>query len=543
MLQSPEITAATAAEVHSSPTQTEQVFVNLQSTQDPTSQWLYLQCIQWHEAPLTHIDRLLEFASDEASTSSYLVRAEAIQQAWYIASRKAYDEKRTGQPGEAAAIKEKFGAISPLVSDHEVHLAIRNPLLGTRTYAYGYDHIMGALIKAEGIPFKYIYPYSIPDHGYGSDEVNDEVPTLALLAIERLIGEEGSNVRFLPPALMREIFGKVTMALPSIIRGERSWDDLERETTFARLALQTKAGGLEHDEPVTALYRDGSVEAQTYAKASDALYTTMQQLPAAFPPEYGESLGKGSQGLIANGLFGTVQHLSQGKRTAIDLPLIGGHRVQNEMLGDKPLEIMTLAELRLRRGIGRVAGENTHIMTIVDCPEFSLFDFQDPEDYDPLQVLILVRPYGGFTVNPKYEYGTLTRGAEATIDVRIDPAPQNPYNPYTKYAQSEHAFSIRLDREGRAPDANVAIADRDVTRQQGTVSLDIGSILGRGFGFDLGSWYAEGNRRRNEVLGRPADYNHVTEAIDQAFGDADVFASIAEGYRQTLRDRSINVIR
>ena len=94
----------------------------------------------------------------------------------------------------------------------------------------------------------------------------------------------------------------------------------------------------------------------------------------------------------------------------------------------------------------------------------------------------------------------------------------------------QQALSIRLDREGTVwiPGASISHIDSDPTRQQGAVSLDIGSIYGEpdNPNVEIGRLLAIGNALITERHGEKANFNHVREVFNEKFGDAKVFADI-----------------
>ncbi len=163
-----------------------------------------------------------------------------------------------------------------------------------------------------------------------------------------------------------------------------------------------------------------------------------------------------------------------------------------------------------------------------ESDRFNLYRFV-PEHEDAKQVLLYVRPEGSRSYDPDIEYGRPSEGVEASISFIVSPHSDGYLSPYKK-DRGQDEFSIRLDREGRQPGSH-DFTDRDPTRETGTISLDIGSILGRddSFGTRIGRIIALGNALRSEKLGRTTSLNHNSEAFDQAkFGAADGFKHLAQ---------------
>jgi hypothetical protein len=75
---------------------------------------------------------------------------------------------------------------------------------------------------------------------------------------------------------------------------------------------------------------------------------------------------------------------------------------------------------------------------------------------------------------------------------------------------------------------------RNPAAEDGVVSLDIGSLLGKGFGRDIAVLLALGNKYRSEAIGVRAKLNHQTDKIDQSLGQARVFAAFAGARRREL---------
>lgn len=167
--------------------------------------------------------------------------------------------------------------------------------------------------------------------------------------------------------------------------------------------------------------------------------------------------------------------------------------------------------------------------------QYDLFRFSDSQSEDDM--LLYVKEVGSRSVNNQVQYGS-SAGAEASISKII-----NPYGGHTGALKRdrEQELSIRLDREGRAPDMpRTASSDADPTVVQGTISLDIGSVLGsqNSFGTKIALIIAHGNSLRAEKLGTASSLNHNTSPFDQqAYGSAEGFAELAKGVSRMARVR------
>lgn len=143
-------------------------------------------------------------------------------------------------------------------------------------------------------------------------------------------------------------------------------------------------------------------------------------------------------------------------------------------------------------------------------------------------MVVNVRPYGTLTRgDAQYEVGSFKNGVEAAINKL-----SNRHDPYGISPTADmRTFSLRFDREGRAPD--VAASDRSqrkATNKEGTVAVDVASIWS--FGDDnepatrVGRAIAAGSRLRAEAIGTKDELNH-NMLVDQSYGNADVFAELA----------------
>ena len=143
-------------------------------------------------------------------------------------------------------------------------------------------------------------------------------------------------------------------------------------------------------------------------------------------------------------------------------------------------------------------------------------------------MVVNIRSYGTLTRgDAQYEVGSFKNGVEAAINML-----SNRHDPYGISPTADmRTFSLRFDREGRAPD--VAASDRSqrkATNKEGTVAVDVASIWS--FGDDnepatrVGRAIAAGSRLRAEAIGTKDELNH-NMLVDQSYGNADVFAELA----------------
>lgn len=138
-------------------------------------------------------------------------------------------------------------------------------------------------------------------------------------------------------------------------------------------------------------------------------------------------------------------------------------------------------------------------------------------------MIIYIRPEGAAGYDEQYEYGNRS-GVEASISFIT-----NPLNPHSLRPDKDPGgVSVRFDREGRAPDEAPNSPDRDPTREDGLISLDVSSIIGKkeSPATRIGRLFAAGNRLRAKALGT-LDSLHHNILSDQTYGKAENFAGLA----------------
>ena len=162
---------------------------------------------------------------------------------------------------------------------------------------------------------------------------------------------------------------------------------------------------------------------------------------------------------------------------------------------------------------------------VVENDNFSRFRLLNPR----LGTMVAnIRPYGTRSRgDAQYEIGSHKKGVEASFGLLT--------NLHDPYGISPHAdmrsFSLRFDREGHRPDVSALAPGRQATNQEGTVVADVASIFSFGDPNEpatrIGRAIAAGGRIRSRELGTPDSLNH-NMLSDQSYGDADVFAALAQ---------------
>jgi hypothetical protein len=215
-----------------------------------------------------------------------------------------------------------------------------------------------------------------------------------------------------------------------------------------------------------------------------------------------------------------------------------------DIVGDRSVEIRDLDQLlkdfAVLAGAMQDLTETMHDSTsrrvTAEGVPFDMYRFEPNKDGGK-SVLLYARPEGAYGYDKDIEYGN-NRGVEASVSFMIDPVSQQPLSVY-KHGRS-NALSIRFDREGRLPDESAQSAERDPTREDGLMSIDIGAVLGDGddFGVRIGRIIAAGNILHSRNQGRSESLNHSHEYFNQAkYGQASGFREFAHRMRFQAESR------
>lgn len=197
------------------------------------------------------------------------------------------------------------------------------------------------------------------------------------------------------------------------------------------------------------------------------------------------------------------------------------------------------------------------ILSPDDDRQRSLYNFYSPAHG---YVLLYTRPEGSSSFDPTLEYGKFrsrfsehanNAGVEASISFIVNPVDPfslpNPYRPdhqksrnpnYYDHSTMDKVSAIRLDREGRAPDAPPTDEDRSPITKIGTISVDLAAIGDRPDtpSGKIARLLSTGNRLREQSQGTDFSLNHNTRHFDQSsYGTSDGFKSLVS-YIQSNAD-------
>lgn len=209
------------------------------------------------------------------------------------------------------------------------------------------------------------------------------------------------------------------------------------------------------------------------------------------------------------------------------------------------LELLDTATIQL----GTVVGDKNAAVNRVTMPNENFSTFRISSDKHGAAILY-IRPEGAKGYDQQYEYGNRL-GVEASISFIV-----NPKHPHSLRPDKDpEGVSIRFDREGRTPDETPNSPDRDPTREDGLVSVDISSLMGEksSSAARIGQFIAAGNRLRARAIGTE-DSLHHNVLSDQRYGKASNFKrlahyleagmdALARAHRPTARTIGASVMR
>lgn len=192
---------------------------------------------------------------------------------------------------------------------------------------------------------------------------------------------------------------------------------------------------------------------------------------------------------------------------------------------DKAMEIMDGLEATFATMHAITTASDLHISKVnEDTTQFTLYRLISSKEGN---MLVYVRPKGGYEYDPKVEYGNRS-GVEASVSFMV-----NPLNPHRlQRPKDRDAVSLRFDHEGRTVDELPDSPDRDPTRTDGLISVDISSGVGDpdSLAVRIGRLIAAGNRIRARRQGTADSLHHNVNYFNQEkYGPSEGFAGLAHG--------------
>lgn len=420
----------------------------------------------------------------------------------------------------------------------------------------------GILMKREHVNSAIFWGEPGSEYDYGDpDSYQDAHPSKALLLLNEVIrqhetGELAADAdRFLP--LARDV--QTALAHETGLRNLHKLQPITEWKTIRTLAMYARYGTPNHQKVVEFL-EDSSGAMDKYKPVLSRLIYETESASQVFPDS--QWVKEAFSSLVADAFFAVMEHEKQGGNTSVRLPLNDRQDVLPLVLkADDPLELLQVLQVTCKRiRDTRIRDETIEqafetfpldlvakkTMLAVDNPEFHIYRLYDFKDVNAANVYI--RPRGSHSYDDSLEYGRNGEGVEASISYVVDPYLQaGELIELGKHLKPgpDSRISIRLDREGIAPEERQTGAAKDPTQERGTLSLDVGSVLGNDewLGTRLGRFLAWGNYLRTASEGQATQLNHVTKYFspDMGFGTAEHFARSAERLIRQLERKRLSL--
>lgn len=302
------------------------------------------------------------------------------------------------------------------------------------------------------------------------------------------------------------------------------------------------------DAQIVERFRNSSEGVHDYGLIL-GLYLAATGLQEIFPDAFHAGVRRGAQSLVMSSLYALNAHRENGHRSRVELPLHGSKErtLKLDLEGDEPFRIIRRLFQAMHQLCEVVGSPETGVTKINTAPDFTIYRFWDKGgDLVANPATVYVRPYGSVTYKADAEYGRPGEGVEASISYVIDTGALAgqplPIGKWRQSAKPDERISIRIDREGVRPvQRGQSGIVRDPTQESGTLSLDVGSVLGEDswIGTKVGRFLAWGDLLRSEALGRTPQLNHATQFFDELHGHRDVFADNAQEMLRTLTSRKL----
>lgn len=483
------------------------------------------------------VKSLIDFASDPDSSTSLLIRAQAFE----LGAKSLLSDDDPDE--QATALKKELEELLPKgVLDDIYTMQVPNPPEGW-TYTNGlfnfgkYPVIIDKLVKKEGIDPNYVFPdyYTLgypPDY---EEALPDNIPSIALILLESLRDKihDHDGSRLLPISTFSKLI-PLAVDILETAGGEPG----------SRLVDFSDPNAVKRDAEEIGAFIDASNEQRgQYVEQLLDLKSASALLRNVFPAVYSEGVRKGAEKLFAECLYAMSAHTGNGGVTDVELPLNGNPNNSLRFITseDGPLEI-TRELVGGMRELNRVYSHPEMFTTrVTQSDGYSLFRLWVPGDGFS-SVSVYIRAEADVTYDPKVEYGRNGEGVEASISFVVDPSisPGQIIEVGKHRGKSpDNRISIRLDREGVNGDQTTA--QRDPTQEQGTLSLDVGSIIGdeSWLGTKVGRFLAYGDLLASQSKGQSSDLNHVRRYFSQEDGSAESFAQNARELIKTLEARQV----
>jgi hypothetical protein len=492
------------------------------------------------EISASDFDALIDFAADETGSASLVVRAQALE----VAIDRLEWSTREGQPDRSDGLRSRHEDVTTLIPDYKQKSIEARCQFPEDKDMRWYRKAATRLIRREGLcEEEYMYPHW-EDFSGDHLEMPSQTPAVAFMLLDRIseLSKSGESLpmsnlaRLAPLALdINDVVKDVTISIEDDKRGE-----IESRARICRII----GYGEDHQEELERFIQSGSKEVDIYTTELNELYDATKGLKSIFPPEYADGVEKGAQELIANSVYAVKQHLENERSTSAKLPL--GDREDGlslELEGSEPLEVLRALKQSMQTLSNIVTSPEMVTTPVTKATDYRLYRLLDNSGHG--QASVYIRPWGADIFDQRMEYGRVGEGVEASISFVVDAKdPVKLLRPgkLRRNEPTDDRISIRLDREGVHPDQRGQKgASRDPTTEHGTLSLDVGSVIGNDewLGTKIGRLLAWGNHLRSQRVGVRTGLNHVTHYFSPKDGQAAVFAARASRLAEGLEQRQL----
>ncbi len=272
---------------------------------------------------------------------------------------------------------------------------------------------------------------------------------------------------------------------------------------------------------------DPSAAKEEVVRLTESIVTSAEKLSACYQPELQSKVEESFLRVGLRFIYGLARHQENGKQTVDQINLSDDFALPVNLEGDEPQVLVAELIAAVDEIHDAVTSDDSLLIEKTKSDQFRLFRYVTRKDGAcRSSVQEYVRPYGGYAYDLMYEYGRPSEGVEASHSFIRS---KRPYLHSSKDSQDNSTISIRIDFEGSDPRGGRNVeGDRDPAAKVGTLSLDIGSILGpnNNLGVRIGRFLAWSDQLRVRKLGqgrpeqRPS-FNHGYEAFRT--GDRDEF--------------------
>ena len=308
-------------------------------------------------------------------------------------------------------------------------------------------------------------------------------------------------------------------------------DDAKRE--LAKVFLATEFGDDYGDSIASIIKHSNFMQAYDIFKTMDQFRNSADKISAwfeSYDSEFADDIRLALNERLTDALAALEVLARDGGLTVDTSP--GRHAVDYQSDGRFVMNLESMDEgMEILHALGKSLQLIHNVITAEDVvvhrateenSQFMTYRFSSDLHGD---ALLYVRPEGAKGYDYQLEYGN-RKGVEASISFIVNPTDPHHLNLY----KDPQGVSIRLDREGRMTDESPFAVDRDPTKDDGSISIDVSSLMGDGrhTPVKIGRFIAAGNIIRAARTGREESLHHNNKHFDQArYGNREGFSKLA----------------